>query len=209
MSAEPSDLQLLQAHVEGDTEAFETLYRRHQQRLWAVALRTTGNPEDAADALQDALISALRGAEKFRGDAAVTSWLHRIVVNASLDRLRRNRSRKLYPLPDDPDLSGNVLVDRTDHMSARELQLTLEEALAQLPDEQRVPIVLVDVEGYRVDEVAQMLEIPTGTVKSRCARGRARLARELSWLRTDPHGNPDSRSARPIGMPEGKEVEGQ
>lgn len=200
-----SDAQLLQAYVAGDAHAFEELYQRHRQRLWAVALRTTGDPDDAADALQDALISVLRNAEGFRGEAAVTSWMHRIVVNASLDRLRRNRSKRLYPLPDDPDVSGNVMVDTTDHVSARELQLTLEEALGRLPDEQRVPIVLVDIEGFRVDEVAEMLGIPTGTVKSRCARGRARLARELQWLREQPDGNPERVSKRPIGNADRRE----
>ena len=77
------------------------LFARHRDRLWAVALRTTGHPEDAADALQDALISAFRRADTFRGDAAVTTWLHRIVVNACLDRLRRRQVRAADPLPDD------------------------------------------------------------------------------------------------------------
>lgn len=203
-----SDAELLKAHTAGDRGAFEELYLRHRQRLWAVALRTTGDPDDAADALQDALISVLRNAESFRGEAAVTSWLHRIVVNASLDRMRRNRSKRLYALPDDPDVSGNVMVDKTDHMSAREIQLTLEDALRKLPDDQRIPIVLVDVEGFRVDEVADMLNIPTGTVKSRCARGRARLARELQWLREETEGNPEGASPRPIGISDRREVEG-
>ena len=100
---EDSDVALLEAHLAGDPEAFGELFRRHRDRLWAVALRTTGNPEDAADALQDALISAFRRAESFRGDAAVTTWLHRIVVNACLDRLRRRKVRAADPLPDDLD----------------------------------------------------------------------------------------------------------
>jgi RNA polymerase sigma-70 factor, ECF subfamily len=208
VSDERSDAQLLHDHVTGDPGAFEELYQRHRQRLWAVALRTTGDPEDAADALQDALISVLRNAGTFRGEAAVTSWLHRIVVNASLDRIRRNRSKRLYPLPDDPEVSGNILVDATDHMSTKELQLTLEQALANLPDEQRIPIVLVDVEGYRVDEVASLLDIPVGTVKSRCARGRARLAKELNWLRKQSVGNPTDTPGRPIGTASAEEVDG-
>ena len=96
-----SDVALIEAHLAGDPEAFGELFRRHRDRLWAVALRTTGNPEDAADALQDALVSAFRRAESFRGDAAVTTWLHRIVVNACLDRLRRRKVRAADPLPDD------------------------------------------------------------------------------------------------------------
>ncbi|HZM80697.1 MAG TPA: sigma-70 family RNA polymerase sigma factor, partial [Candidatus Limnocylindrales bacterium] len=80
------DSELLLAHAEGDPEAFAQLFRRHRDRLWAVALRTTGDREEAADALQDALIATFRRAGSYRGDAAVTTWLHRIVVNACLDR---------------------------------------------------------------------------------------------------------------------------
>src|SRR5437879_1665864 len=89
----PSDTELLRRHVSGDNEAFGELFRRHRDRLWAVALRTVCDPEEAADALQDAMISAFRRAADFRGDAAVTTWLHRIVVNACLDRLRRKTAR--------------------------------------------------------------------------------------------------------------------
>jgi RNA polymerase sigma-70 factor (ECF subfamily) len=86
------DTALLHAHVQGDPRAFGELFHRHRDRLWAVALRTTGDREEAADALQDALLSAYRAAERFRGDSAVTTWLHRIVVNACLDRLRRRQA---------------------------------------------------------------------------------------------------------------------
>src|SRR5213593_4374497 len=92
------DRELLSRHAAGDGEAFGELVRRHRDRLWAVALRTLGDPEEAADALQDALISALRSADRFRGDAAVTTWLHRIVVNACLDRIRRRQTRATVPL---------------------------------------------------------------------------------------------------------------
>ncbi|HXW46699.1 MAG TPA: sigma-70 family RNA polymerase sigma factor, partial [Streptosporangiaceae bacterium] len=84
---------MLQQHVNGDPEAFGRLFERHRDRLWAVAVRTLGDPEEAADALQDAMISAFRRASSFRGDSAVTTWLHRIVVNAALDRMRRRSSR--------------------------------------------------------------------------------------------------------------------
>src|ERR1700745_1479993 len=85
----PADQELLRRHVAGDAEAFSRLFLRHRDRLWAVALRTACDPEDAADALQEAMISAFRRAGDFRGEAAVTTWMHRIVVNAPLDRLRR------------------------------------------------------------------------------------------------------------------------
>src|SRR6516162_3979119 len=98
----PADHELLRRHVAGDSEAFGELFRRHRDRLWAVALRTVCDPEDAADALQEAMISAFRRAGDFRGDSAVTTWLHRIVVNAAVDRLRR-RSTRSISWSGDPD----------------------------------------------------------------------------------------------------------
>ena len=188
MTDERSDADLLAAHVAGDPAAFETLVRRHRDRLWAVALRTTGDPEEAADALQDALISSYRRAGQFRGESAVTTWLHRIVVNASLDRLRRRSARPAAPLPDDVEaLPGAVVADPVDPMARREVQLMVTDALARLPEDQRAAVLLVDVEGYSVEEAAATLGIPEGTVKSRCFRGRAKLAKQLDVLR-----NPDA-----------------
>jgi RNA polymerase sigma-70 factor (ECF subfamily) len=181
---ELADAELIEAHREGDPDAFGVLFTRHRDRLWAVALRTTGNPEDASDALQEAMISAFRRADSFRGDALVTTWLHRIVVNACLDRLRRNKVRLAQPLPDDLDeYAGRRAVLATDDAADPEAQAVLTDrrsvvvaALDQLPPDQKAAIVLVDLEGYPVEEVARMLDCPSGTVKSRCARGRARLA---------------------------------
>ncbi len=179
-----SDADLLAAHVAGDPAAFEEIVRRHRDRLWAVAMRTTGDPEEASDALQDALISAYRRADQFRGDSAVTTWLHRIVVNASLDRLRRRAVRAAQPLPDDNDaLPGAVVADPVDHMDRREIQLVVTQALAELPEDQRAAVLLVDVEGWSVEDAARMLGCPEGTVKSRCFRGRAKLAKRLDFLR--------------------------
>jgi RNA polymerase sigma-70 factor, ECF subfamily len=178
-----SDAELLAAHAAGDADAFGEVVRRHRDRLWAVALRTLGDREEAADAVQDALVSALRASGPraadgaagasgagFRGESAVTTWLHRIVVNACLDRVRRKASRPADPLPDH-DLPDR----RPDPLAARELALDVDAALATLPAEQRAVLVLVDMYGYPVDDVAAILECPVGTVKSRCARGRARL----------------------------------
>lgn len=180
--SDPSDEVLLRRHVDGDREAFGALARRHQDRLWAVALRTTGNPEDAADAVQDGLISAMRAAANFRGEARVTTWLHRIVVNACLDLMRRSKVRPTGILPDDERLPP----DPRDDFAEQEVASDVGAALARLPVEQRVALVLVDVEGYPVQEAADMLSVPVGTVKSRCARGRARLAPMLAHLRNRP-----------------------
>lgn len=205
MTSDPrSDADLLGAHVAGDPQAFEEIVRRHRDRLWAVALRTTGDPEEAADALQDALISAYRRAEQFRGDSAVTTWLHRIVVNASLDRLRRRNVRSAAPLPDDnDDLPGAVVADPVDHVDRRELELLVTAALAELPVDQRDAIVLVDVEGWSVEDAARHLGVPEGTIKSRCFRGRAKLAKSLDFLRNldaaDPVTIPSDDRDGPVG----------
>ncbi len=177
-AAAPSDDELLASHVNGDPAAFSELVSRHRDRLWSVALRTLGSPEDAADALQDAFLSAYRGAAGFRGDSAVTTWLHRIVVNACLDNARRRAVRPTEALLVDP---ANDRPDR-DIVAERETSLAVMAALRTLPPEQAAAVVLVDIEGYPVNDVAEMLEVPAGTVKSRCARARARLAEQLSDL---------------------------
>ena len=202
-AAGADDWSLLRAHVAGDAAAFGTLFARHRDRLWAVALRTTGDPEEAADALQDALIAAFRRADSFRGDAAVTTWLHRIVVNACLDRLRRRRVRRADPLPDDPDRepaatgpatgdpAGTRVVDPADVALDHERRAAVLAALDTLPLDQRAALVLVDMEGYSVQETAAILDCAPGTVKSRCSRGRARLLPLLVEHRpAHPAGNP-------------------
>ena len=195
-ASEPTDAELLRLHVAGDQDAFGRLFLRHKDRLWAVALRIVCDPDDAADALQDAMISAFRRAADFRGDSAVTTWLHRIVVNASLDALRRRPSRSVawsgdpdeLPLPG-PGRGGGgsqgVTEDKTD------TRLDVDAALRLLPPAQRAGLVLVDMLGYSVADAAAILGVSEGTVKSRCARGRTRLLPYLSHLRTKtrPKGN--------------------
>lgn len=188
-TAEVSDRELLARHVEGDRHAFGEIVRRHRDRLWAVALRTLGDREEAADAVQDALVSAYRSAHTFRGRAAVTTWLHRITVNACLDRARKAASRRSAPTDDtehleqllEPHESAAVPAERQD------LHRQLVTALAQLPTEQRAALVLVDMQGYPVAEAAEVLDVAVGTVKSRCARGRARLLPLLTHLQ--PNGD--------------------
>jgi RNA polymerase sigma-70 factor (ECF subfamily) len=180
--ADVDDAALLRAHVAGDTRAFGELVRRHRDRLWAVAVRTLGDREDAADAVQDALLSAYRAADRFRGDSAVTTWLHRIVVNACLDRVRRRQARPTVPLPEVETTAARPAGGGSD--PDRDTGIMVRAALAQLPAEQRVALVLLDLEGYSVAEIAEMLGVAEGTVKSRCGRGRARLAVLLGHLRT-------------------------
>ncbi|GAA3080638.1 RNA polymerase sigma factor SigM [Streptosporangium carneum] len=176
-----SDADLLTRHIAGDPHAFSEIVKRHRDRMWAVALRTLGDPDEAADAVQDAFVSAYRKAESFRGEAAVTTWLHRIVVNACLDRMRRKSVR---PVADDELVEAaerdTPVLDQT---AEREVSMEVSAALKLLPSDQRAALVLVDMMGYSVEDAAQVLEVPSGTVKSRCARGRAKLAPILSHLR--------------------------
>ena len=182
--ADRSDRDLLRLHVEGDAEAFGLLFVRHRERLWAVALRTLGDQEEAADALQDAMISAFRRAGDFRGDSAVTTWLHRIVVNACLDRIRRRAARPAASGMDEQTLDvlaqGSALADPG---IDKDTALDVLAALATLGPDQRAALVLVDMLGYPVADTAEILGISPGTVKSRCARGRARLLPLLAHLR--------------------------
>ena len=176
----PSDAELLAAHRAGDRHAFGELVARYRNRLWGIALRTLHHPEDAADVVQEALVAAYRGAGAYRGDASVRTWLHRILVNACIDRLRKDRRHVTVPLadPEPPERRLDVAADVV-------TRLSVVEALAELPPHQRVAVVLVDVQGWPLDEVAEVLEIPVGTVKSRCARGRVRLGALLGHLREE------------------------
>ena len=188
-----SDAELLRLHLAGDQEAFGALFLRHKDRLWAVAVRIVCDPDDAADALQEAMISAFRRADNFRGDSAVTTWLHRIVVNASLDLLRRRASRRSVSWSGEPDELG-VPEPRIDTAAASgqanradavDIRLDVDTALRALPPPQRAALVLVDMLGYPVADAAAILGVSEGTVKSRCARGRVRLLPYLSHLRAN------------------------
>jgi RNA polymerase sigma-70 factor (ECF subfamily) len=189
------DRDLLSAHCAGDQDAFGEIFRRHRDQMWALALRTTRDPEIAADAVQEAFLSAFRAAESFRGEAAVTTWLHRIVVNACLDRLRRTR-----PVADLPDADLAILADPRDHHHSVEVRLDVRDALDQLPEGQRMALILVDMHGLSVAEAASVLDVAEGTIKSRCARGRAAM---LPLLQPDhtAEGSIDRPRKEPMASP--------
>ena len=180
---ERSDAELLAAHVAGDRYAFGELFHRHQRQLHRLARLTTHNREDAEDALQDAMLSAHRGAGAFRHDAAVGSWLHRIVVNACLDRLRRTKAHPTSPLED-----VYPVADRTAQV---ETAIVVQRALMRLPVEQRAAVVAVDMQGYSVADTAALLGVAEGTVKSRCSRARVRLAELLGYLGAAARATPE------------------
>ncbi|WP_322768303.1 RNA polymerase sigma factor SigM [Frankia sp. Cr1] len=178
------DRDLLRRHLDGDPDAFAALVRAHGNRMWTVAVGMLRDREDAADTVQEAMLCAYRGAATFRGEASVATWLHRIVVNACLDRLRRRAARPQVRLPTDGE---GELAEPRDAMAEGETRLAVDAALSRLPEALRLAVVLVDVLGYSVADAAALLAVPVGTVKSRCARGRTKLAVMLDYLRP---GNP-------------------
>jgi RNA polymerase sigma-70 factor, ECF subfamily len=195
-AAARSDAELLAAHVAGDRYAFEELVHRHHRQLRRLAFLTSRHHEDADDAVQDALLSAHRTAASFRYDSAVSSWLHRIVVNACLDRLRRSRNQ---PVPARYELDHLCQLRDPAGDPARRVDtaIVVERALMQLPVEQRAAVVAVDMQGYSVAETAQLLGVAEGTVKSRCARARTKLARLLQYFEADERQPAPSAVGRP------------
>lgn len=160
----------------GDRRALELLLDRHTDRVHAICRRIVLDEQDALDATQDALIAIARGITRFDGRAAFTTWLHRIATNAALDELRRRKRRVLTTapredLPDPGPDSGASSVEQ--RVIAK---LDVDAALAQVPEDFRVAVVLRDLCDLDYPEIAEVLGVPAGTVKSRISRGRQALA---------------------------------
>ena len=175
----PTDTELLRRHVAGDEKAFAVFVRRHHDVLWRAARRASLSPEDASDSLQEALLSAYRQAGTFRGDSPVRGWLYAIVVNACRDRMRRALRKRCVELT--PLLAEQVSF-RTLYYQDPVWSLVVAEALREIPAGMRNAIILVDMLGLSVSEAAFLLNVPVGTVKSRCTRGRRHLAPLLEGI---------------------------
>ncbi|HEX9776069.1 MAG TPA: sigma-70 family RNA polymerase sigma factor [Actinomycetota bacterium] len=183
---EPEDRALVERYVAGDRSAFDAIVARHDRRVYAVALRMTGRREDALDVTQDVFVTAMRSLRTFRGDAQLTTWLHRVTVNACLDQARRAKRRRGIPLEvlGEQPASGPGPDERAESASrAAEVR----RALARLTTDHRAVLVLHDLQDLDYAEVARILEVPVGTVKSRIHRARVELAGLLGHLRrTEP-----------------------
>lgn len=170
----PPDEELLQRAAGGDQSAFSTLVRRHEDRVFAIAVRIMGDRAEALDATQDTFVSVFRQAGSFRAEAAFTTWLYRVTVNACRDLLRK---RRRFPEP------AEELPERSDPRTAHEdvvgLRMDLARALARLPEEYREAVLLHDVGAIPYEEIAGLTGVALGTVKSRISRGRRRLAELL------------------------------
>jgi len=171
--ADTPDRELAALAAAGDDDAFAELVRRHERRVYNLALRMLGRSEDARDAAQDAFVSCYRNLSKFRGDAAFSTWLHRIAVNACYDALRRRREMLgLDEAPEPPPAP--------DHGDAVTTSVDVRRALLAVPEEFRTVLVLHDIQDLGYDEIARILEVPVGTVKSRLHRARLALGRVLA-----------------------------
>jgi RNA polymerase sigma-70 factor (ECF subfamily) len=182
-----SDEELARRAALGERAALETLLARHFDQIHAVCRRVLGHPEDALDATQEALIAITRGINRFDGRSRFTTWMYRVATNAALDEARRRRRRPIAS-----EHAGDIasVGDRTAAVDAR---LDVDAALATLPPDYRAAVALRDLAGLDYAEIATVLGIPIGTVRSRIARGRATLADRIG-NRDDPTERPTNRT---------------
>lgn len=177
-----TDDDLLDRFRAGDGTAFDEIVTRHERRVFAIAIRICRHHEDARDVTQDVFVTALRTLAGFRGDAQLSTWLHRVAVNASLDLVRRRQRREgpsVEEMEDHPTEDSGPESAAIGSVRAQEVH----RALGRIPPDQRAVIVLHDLQGLDYAEVADALEVPVGTVKSRLHRARLALAKELGHLK--------------------------
>ena len=178
----------------GDVAAFETLYREHSGRVFALCLRLrAGDREDATELMQDVFVRAWRRLETFRGDSAFSSWLHRLAVNTMLENARseRRRTARVLSMEDTSALPGAAQSTNID------LRMEMEEAVASLPKGARIAFVLHDIEGYQHQEIALQLSVSIGTVKAQLHRARRLLRDRLAGRGAESRkGEANDRGAR-------------
>ena len=181
MTTAAQDAQLLARVLEGDHDAFSELMRTHEDRVFSVCLRIMGDRELALDATQETFLTVFRKAGQFKGNAALGTWIYRIAVNTCYDQLRKQGRRRTDSMPEHLDPADHSAEEAIDAASVRP---EIQRALDAIPEDFKVAIVLSDIEGLGLGDIAEILRIPVGTVKSRVFRGRRLLAAELgnrSW----------------------------
>jgi RNA polymerase sigma-70 factor (ECF subfamily) len=170
------DGELLRAALEGDEQAFSTLLARHEDRIFALAFRMTGSRADALDATQDAFILAFRRAASFRGEAAFSTWLYRIAINACKDLLRKKARESARVSPEEAPDEADQHMPVEDEVA---LRMDVAQALSELSDDNREAVVMHDIGGVPYEDIAAITDVAIGTVKSRISRGRRQLAKLL------------------------------
>ena len=181
----PEEVQLVSRSQEGDVHAFNLLVEHYQNRIYALCYRMLGDPDAAADATQDTFLSAYRSIARYRGGSFV-AWLLRIATNQCYDQLRARKRRPQTSLDNFDQESDEAARQFTDPGEApdertlrAELAHEIERRLAELPDDQRLAVILSDIQGYSYDDIATATGWPLGTVKSRISRGRTHLRESL------------------------------
>ncbi len=183
MSESPDDRLLIDACRAGKSEAFGILVRRYQDRLYPTLLRLTGRAEDACDLLQDAFLRAFEKLDRFQGGSSFYTWVYRIAVNLALSERRRRRvaDRVMAALrPERLDQAGDpTQSDPTLPVERAERETLIQQALGQLAPDHRAVVVMKDLDGLRYEEIADILQVPVGTVRSRLHRAREILRERL------------------------------
>lgn len=188
------DAALVAACRKGDVNAFEGLVERHQKRMFNIAFRVTGDYEEACDVVQESFLSAYRAIGSFRGEAKFSTWLYGITVNHARNRIKQIRGRSRHEAPvDDPagmdclaaDVSMQAEKTAVEQLEQREIQLHVQRCIETLEEEQRVVVVLRDIQGFSYEEIRDMLKVPEGTVKSRLFRARDGLKECLKKVLRD------------------------
>lgn len=188
--ATETDQWLVQRSLAGDTDAFREIVERYQSKVYNLALRMTGNPEDALDAAQESFIRVFRSLNTFKGDSSFSTWLYRIANNIVLDELRKRRRRPRVVMSTDAfvtgeegehplEFSGPPSLQPEEQAVRAERRRELEQALQSISPEQRHILLLRDVEGFSYEEIAEMLNLNPGTVKSRLNRARLAVRERL------------------------------
>lgn len=175
-SRSAEDRALIRRYLEGDISAFDELMRAHQDRVFATCLRMMRNRDEALDVTQDVFLTVFRKADRYKEQAAFSTWLYRVSINTCYDHLRRRTRKRTEPMPDHLDPSDPRSADE---FSAVELRPDVDAALATISPDFRAAVVLVDLEGMSLDGAADTLDVPVGTVKSRLFRARKLLSQEL------------------------------
>ena len=174
--------RLIRRASDGDAGAFNTLMGMHERRMYAVALRMCKTPEDAQDCLQEAMLRIYRSIAGFKAQSSFSTWVYRITMNTCLDELRKRKNRPGTSLDDlletgwspaDPGESPEG------HAVRSEVRVSLQQFIAELPEDIRAAVVMRDIQGYSYEEISQILDANLGTIKSRISRGRERLREKI------------------------------
>ena len=177
-----NERDMIERASRGDAAAFNRLMEQHERRMYAVALRMCGNREDAQDCLQEAMLRVYRAIGGFKGQSSFSIWVYRITMNTCLDELRRKKNRQSTSLDSLLDMGWSPSDDTNapEKQAIRsELRRNLNRAIQELPEEMRSAVVLRDIQGFSYEEIAHMLEINVGTIKSRISRGREKLREKM------------------------------